>query len=139
LAALAFACAGVEVRQGGFVTAGRRAPPWVRAFARLKVLAEGASSPPQQALDPHRSRLVEPAELAEATHIFYMDSGNRRRLAGLLPRGDRDERLICLATYAGETRVPDPMFLTPAARPSVLELVWTAATAAAQQLRAGTT
>lgn len=58
----------------------------------------------------HRAAQITEQDAAWADVILYMDGPNREWLEEFL-RPDERAKMICLATFVGETRIPDPAFL----------------------------
>jgi protein-tyrosine-phosphatase len=58
--------------------------------------------------------------LAWADTIYYMDGGNLRRLQDQF---GPSEKYVCLARVLGESRIPDPAFLTGEPRDRVWQLI----------------
>ena len=60
-------------------------------------------------LKQHRSRQVNAAMIAKATHIFCMTSGHRDALESLYPDSARKMRLVCEFDPSLPSQVPDPI------------------------------
>lgn len=77
--------------------------PSRRATRRAREFAESRGIN----LSDHRSAVIAEEDAQWADLILYMDGGNRRRL---LRMGADEGKMRCLASFAGETRIPDPQF-----------------------------
>jgi protein-tyrosine-phosphatase len=93
-AVLARVLGAVRVRTAG-VKPGARGP------AAKKVREYAAAR--GHDLSAHRAREVTPDDYLWAGLVVYMDAGNRSRMSP-------HENPVCLATYAGCDRIPDPAF-----------------------------
>lgn len=87
-----------KVRTGGFVNPNKPANKKIREYAEHQSLD----------LSNHRSRLVNPKDYLWADVIVYMDNGNLKRLRETKAP---ENKLFCLASIVGETRIPDPNYM----------------------------
>jgi protein-tyrosine phosphatase len=94
LCAAVLASRGVTVRSAGFVNPGKRASKKTRDWA-----AEQGYD-----LEGHRSQLLTPELMKWADIVIYMDNGNFRRLP-------KSNKAVCLGSFLGLTRIPDPAFM----------------------------
>lgn len=114
-----------NVRSGGFIGPGRLAAKKVREYA------DGLGYD----LSVHRSKLttLEDAEWADV--IMYMDQRNLGELRAAFPGIDNGKRLVCLGSWVGVDRIPDPGYLPRGDRlRGILGMVVTAALAAGDEL-----
>lgn len=81
-------------------------------------------------LSQHRSRSVTAEDLAWADLIIYMDGGNLRRLKSMTERP-----CVCLGSYVGVSRIPDPNYLSGRDLQQALNLLYQASASAAEQIR----
>lgn len=95
----------IMVRSAGFKQAGRSAAKCIREEAERRGLD----------LVEHCSDVVNPALLAWADIVLYMDGGNLKRLQALRPSGPHPkQRWLCLGQFAKPAvrRIPDPAFVS---------------------------
>lgn len=121
-----------EVRQAALKA--WRNPKWRPERAPLKMREAAAAHGID--LEAHRSRAITEEDLEWADAVLFMDGGNYKRLQAMRPSPGPGKQWVCLGSFVGKPRVPDPNFMRRGSNEfaDVVSLILSASREAGQKL-----